>query len=512
MVTANSEECIMSLQGIHKGLYDAGGRTLNSKVKVLENVNFSIYRGEVHVLLGENGAGKSSLMKVLCGVIPADEGRLEWKGSVVKFGSANDAYKKGIGLVAQEFSLCPNLTIAENIWLGREPKKFWPLQIDKKKMRQDAVRYMKMVSLDLDPDIRVRDLTVAHQQLVEISKALSMNPEVLILDEPTSALADNQVERLFSVVENLIRQDVSIIFISHKLNEVMRIGHKVTVLRDGKTVETCKVKELDHVDDLVRMMVGRKLASLKFSDAVHIGKTVLKTSGITRGSRLQDLSIEVHEGEIVGLAGIVGAGRTEFANIIFGVDSYDSGSVEVFGKEVIRGNPGMMIKMGVGFVPEDRKRNGVIPQASVAENICTVAMGELSHGGFLPGKIRRHTAIEYIKKLNIVCSSTQQQVQFLSGGNQQKVILGKWLCARSKIFIFDEPTRGIDVGAKAMIYELIHELAGKGAAVLLISSELPELLNLSHKLYVMRKGRIVKELARKDYSAETILHYAMSDI
>ena len=500
---------VVRLTGITKGLYDASGLTISRKTSVLENVNFDVREGEVHVLLGENGAGKSTLIKILCGAVPADHGQFEVHGKPASVRSTREAQKIGIGLVAQELSLCPNLTVYQNIHLGREPRRNWLGGIDTKAMKAEALRHLGRLQTEIDVGLEVQQLSIAQQQMVEIAKALSMQAKVLILDEPTSALADNQVKKLFEVIRALVAEGVSIIYITHKLGEVFEIGHRVTVLRDGMTVGTKQVADVDGVDELVSMMLGQKLDHVLKRTQAEKGAMALEVEHLRISGVLRDVSLSLRCGEIVGIAGIVGAGRTELVRAIFGADGIDSGTISVFGQRVRRASPAHMIQLGVGLIPEDRKRQGVVPMCTVAENVTHVAMPTLARHGWLTKGIRRRVAARYVDQLDMAVSSVNQEVRYLSGGNQQKVVLSKWLEARSRIFIFDEPTRGIDIGAKTAIYALIDELARKGAAILLISSELQEVIGLSDRIYVMRSGRIVREISRDKASGEEILHSAM---
>jgi ribose transport system ATP-binding protein len=500
---------ILALQNITKGLYDISGRTINKNVIVLKSVNFDIRRGEVHVFLGENGAGKSTLMKILCGAVPADSGSIYYNGAEVNIDNPHIAHELGVGLVAQEFSLFPNLTVAQNIFLGREPVKGLWGAIDQTRLEKDAADQLAQLKIDIDIASYVRDLTIAQQQMVEIAKALSLNPKVLILDEPTSALADDQIEKLFNVIRTLTRKDVSIIYITHKLNEVLQIGDRVTVLRDGQTVGTEDVSHISDMDNIVQMMVGQKLENLFQRNSMSTGETALEVKNLHRKGVLDNINLHVHCGEIVGLAGIVGAGRTELARVIFGADKYDAGEIWVFGKPMKASSPIQSIIHGIGFLPEDRARQGIVPLCSVTENINHVVMLQLAWKGWISKRKRREVAAKYVKDLSIVVSSLQQEVRYLSGGNQQKVVLAKWLSAQSKIFIFDEPTRGIDVGVKAAIYALMDELTRRGAAILMISSELPEIIGMSDRIYVMHEGKIVAEMQRGEIHGEEILHYAM---
>jgi len=501
---------VLALKDITKSLYDVNGRTINKDIVVLDSVDFDVREGEVHVLLGENGAGKSTLMKILCGAIPSDGGTIEFRGERITVKNTQNAHSLGVRLVAQEFSLCPNLSVAMNIFLGKEIKKNAFGTLDFKSMEVEANRQLDRLKMKIDVRTPVCDLSVAQQQMVEIAKALSMDPQVLILDEPTSALADDQVKKLFLVLRDLTSKGMSIVYISHKLNEVFELGDRITVLRDGSTVGTAKVSELKGVDELVQMMVGQKLDTLFHRTAVEPGSTVLDAKGLAIAGVLEDINLHIRAGEIVGLAGIVGAGRTELARAIYGIDKIDSGEIRIDGKVVRKHNPVSMIRLGVGLIPEDRKRQGIVPMSPVSENVCHIVMDRLSSFGFIGHKTRKNIAGEKVKELNISVSSVNQEVRYLSGGNQQKVVLSKWLCAKPKLFIFDEPTRGIDVGAKAAIYALMDKIVHQGGAILMISSELQEVVGMSDRMYVMRKGKIVKELKKEEFSGDLILRYAMA--
>lgn len=501
---------MLSLKNISKCLYDLNGRTINKSITVLNAVDFDVREGEVHVLLGENGAGKSTLMKILCGAIPADNGFLEFDGERVAVNSTHEAHRLGVRLVAQEFSLCPNLSVASNIFLGKEKRKGVLGALDYARMEEAAAEQLGRLKVDIKVSAAVGELPVAQQQMVEIAKALSMKPKVLILDEPTSALADDQVRKLFEVLKGLTAKGMSIVYISHKLNEVFELGDRVTVLRDGSTVGTAAVRELKGVDELVQMMVGQKLDTLFRRTPVDRGKPALEVRNLSVKGVLDNLNLTIHAGEIVGLAGIVGAGRTELARAVFGIDKVDSGEIVINGKAVRKHNPIRMIREGLGLIPEDRKRQGIVPLSPVAENVCHVVMERISFHGLIGKRIRNRTAAEKAKELNITLSSVNQEVRYLSGGNQQKVVLSKWLCAKPKVFIFDEPTRGIDVGAKAAIYTLMDNIVRQGGAILMISSELQEVVGMSDRIYVMRQGRIVKELLRADFTGDIILRYAMA--
>ena len=499
---------VLELRNVVKGLYDTTGRTISKDVIVLHSVNLDVRQGEVHILLGENGAGKSTLMKILCGAVPADSGQILLDGKEVRIARPRKAHELGVSLIAQEFSLCPNLSVAQNIFLAREPVKGLFGTVDSATLEREARRYLDRLKVDIDPSAKVNDLNVPQQQMVEIAKSLSYEPRILVMDEPTAALADDQVDQLFEVIHELARQGVSIIYISHRLNEVHRIGDRITVLRDGRTVGTVNVDEVQ-LDTLIQMMVGRAITNMFPRDIIEAGEVALEVMNLSRGSVLRDVSLTVRCGEIVGLAGITGAGRTELARAIFGADPYDSGEIRVFGEVVKGGFPERSIRQGIGLLPEDRQRYGLVSLVSVADNVVHVAMSKLSWHGWLGRRIRHVVAGEFVKSLDMAVSSLDQDARFLSGGTQQKLVLAKWLCAQSRVFIFDEPTRGIDVGAKAAIHALMNDLVKQGAAILMISSELPEISGMSDRIYVMNKGQIVAELARGETDSEEILGYAM---
>ena len=501
-------DCVIRLEDISKGLYDLGGKTLNKNILVLSDVNFSLLKGELHVLLGENGAGKSSLVKMICGAIQPDKGRVFIGGREITGNDPHKALTSGVAIVSQEFSLCPNLSVAENIALGRERLKPGGF-LDFKGMLDLAREQLDRLNATIDPRRKVKGLAVAEQQLVEIAKALAADPQVLILDEPTSALTDNQVESLFEVIRGLKRQGVSMIYITHKLREIFEIGDRVTVLRDGRTVKTTPVAEVENVDGMIQLMIGSKLENLFQKEPCRPGEVALAVENMIGSEGENPVSIVVREGEIVGLAGIVGAGRTELARRIFGIDSYRSGRVRVFGRDLPKNSPRAAIDAGLGFIPEDRKRQGIVPLMSIAENMCHVSMRRMSRCGFVSRRARRRLADDYASRLKVVAASIGQAIRYLSGGNQQKVILGKWLSANAKVIIFDEPTRGIDVSAKAAIYRLMAEMAGRGAAILMISSELQEIVGMSDRVYVMRNSCIAAVLSGSEITGDGILRYAM---
>ncbi len=508
-IALSDHDFVIQLEKVNKGLYDLGGKTLNKSILVLADVDFSLKRGELHVLLGENGAGKSSLVKMICGAIRPDSGRIIIDGAEVYANDPHKALSSGVAIVSQEFSLCPNLSVAENIALGREQTGAAGF-LDAASMRRIAVRQLRRLNAHhINPDKKVKSLPVAEQQLVEIAKALAADPKILILDEPTSALTDNQVDMLFQVVRSLRDEGVSMIYITHKLKEIFEIGDRVTVLRDGRTVKTVAVSEVDGVDEMIQLMIGSKLENLFQKEKCAIGEVALSVENMVAACGDDPISIELRQGEIVGLAGIVGAGRTELARRIFGIDDYYSGTVRVFGQPIAKADPQAAIRAGIGFIPEDRKRQGIVPLMSVAENMCHVSMRQMARHGFISRRARKTLAADYVARLKVAAASLGQAIRYLSGGNQQKVILGKWPSANSRILVFDEPTRGIDVSAKSAIYRLMVEMAARGAAILMISSELQEIVGMSDRVYVMRNHRVAAVLCDQDITGDKILHYAM---
>ena len=477
-------------------------------VRVLDDVSFAVRPGEVHMLLGENGAGKSSLMKVLCGAYRADSGEFFYRGEKVAIASSADAKRLGIAVIFQEFSLVPYLDIAQNIFLGREPKGRVPGTIDRRKLYRDAQRVMKNIGFDIDPSVVVAKLGVAQQQMVEIAKAVSQNARILVMDEPTAALSDRETELLFGLIRRLRADGVAIVYISHRLAEVFALGDRISVLRDGHSVG-----EVDPVsttpDELVRMMVGRTIdMTYPRTFAATPGKPLLEVTGLSAPSGIADISLVVREGEIVGLCGLVGSGRTEVARAIFGADPINAGRIVFNGREK-KGGPDEAARLGIALIPESRKSEGLALMRSVGDNLVLSALHKLFPSGWFERRRARRVADDLIAKLRIVTPSARQTVAFLSGGNQQKVVIGKWLAAGARLFIFDEPTRGIDVGAKAEIFALIDQLVAGGAAVLMISSEQAEICHVCDRAYVMREGSIAGELARAELTEENIVRLGM---
>jgi ribose transport system ATP-binding protein len=470
----------------------------------LDRVDFELERGEVHVLLGENGAGKSTLVKMLAGAYRPDEGEILLDGEAASISSATDAQKLGISTIYQEFNLVPQFTVAENIFLGRQPRRFG--FVDRRKMREEARKLLDRMKVLVDPDALVSNLGVAQRQMVEIAKALSLNARILIMDEPTASLSGQEVERLFEIVRGLKKEEVAMIFISHHLEEVSEIGDRVTVLRDGKVVD--RVPASTKYSELVRMMVGRSVEAQFPRRRPELGEVLLEVKNLSREGVLEDVSFSLRAGEVVGVAGIVGAGRTELARAIFGADPGDAGEVWVEGRRMERGDPREAKRRGMGFVTEDRQGQGIVPPLSVAENLGLASLERNTHVGLVNRREQRKQARKIIEDLNIRTPGPEQEIRFLSGGNQQKTVIGKWLLADSKVLIMDEPTRGIDVGAKVEIYELMNELTENGAGILMISSDLPEVLGMSDRILVMSGGRITGELSVEEANGENVMELA----
>jgi ribose transport system ATP-binding protein len=477
-------------------------------VKALDGVSFQIRSGEVHMLLGENGAGKSSLMKVLCGAYRADEGEFLYQGKTVRIDSPVDAQGFGIAVIFQEFSLVPYLDIAQNIFLGREPRGRFPGTVDRDRMHVEARSILDSLGLDLDSHTLVHTLGVAQQQMIEIAKALSQDAKILVLDEPTSALSERETERLFATIKRLKERGVAMVYISHRLAEVFLLGDRITVLRDGKWVGSMLPSETTP-DELVTLMVGRRIdISYARGDAAALGEVMLSVRGMAAVNGVADIDLEVRKGEIVGLAGLVGAGRTEVARAIFGVDQVTRGEVSIGGSPRT-GGPDQAAALGAALIPESRKLEGLALIRSVGDNLLAASLTKVFPNLWFKPARAAAVANERIAQLRIVTPGPAQIAQLLSGGNQQKIVIGKWLNADAKLFIFDEPTRGIDVGAKSEVFAVISELVRRGAAVLMISSELSEIVKVCDRSYVMREKRIVGHLTRAELSEESILKLAM---
>ncbi len=476
-------------------------------VVALDDVQFELRAGEVHVLVGENGAGKSTLVKILSGIYQPDQGEVLLDGRPIRLVDPHAAQLFGISTVHQELNLAPNLDVGRNIFLGREPMR-GPGIIDWATLYRDAAVQLQSLGVRLDPHMRVSRLGVALQQMTEIAKALVAKARVLILDEPTAAITAEEAETLFRLVDRLKANGASIILISHHLEDATRVGDRVTVFRDGKYVITLPMAETSQ-GELIRLMVGRELTQQYPKEPPVIGEVALRVDGLCRTGVLDDISFEVRRGEILGIAGLVGAGRTEVARAVFGIDRIDAGRLKVKGREVRIKNPATAIKLGLALLPEDRKQQGLILKLSVADNIAVVAPDKLpSPPGLVFPARRVKVARRFIASLRIRTPGPGQRVVFLSGGNQQKVVLAKWLLTEADIFFFDEPTRGIDVGAKGEVYRLMNQLLANGAAIVMISSELPEILGMSDRILVMRGGRIVAELDGPTATQEAVMAHA----
>jgi rhamnose transport system ATP-binding protein len=471
-------------------------------VHALEGVSLDLYGGEAHALVGENGAGKSTLVKILGAVHQPDSGSLVIDGREVILGGTADARDAGIAVIYQEPTLFPDLSVAENVFIGRQPLRSGR-RIDYRAMEAEVRQIFDRLGVKMDPDRIARGLSIAEQQLVEIAKALSSEAKVLIMDEPTAALSPVEVERLFKIAETLRSEGAAVLFISHRLEEVFALCQRVTVLRDGRLVLSEKLEGLTG-DDLVRAMVGRDLLARKHEPHQPAG-TVLEVDRLTREGVFVDISFEVRAGEVVALAGLVGAGRSEVARAIFGIDTYDAGSVRVAEHRLRRGSPTAAMSAGIGFVPEDRRQHGLVMELSTADNIALASLRRLRRHGLLFASTERAFALGWAQRLQVKFSRLSNRVSSLSGGNQQKVVLAKWLSREPRLLIVDEPTRGIDVGTKAEVHRLLSSLATDGVAVLVISSELPEVLSVADRILVMREGRLVGTFPHDDASEERII-------
>jgi len=471
-------------------------------VRALTDVDFEVRTGEVHALIGENGAGKSTLMKCLTGVYKADRGSITFEGKPWQVANPKEATDKGISIVHQEFNLMPALTVRENIFISREPKKGGFL-IDDKKMRQECLELMKRIDFYLDPDAEIQFLSAAHCQMVEILRALLTDVKLLVLDEPTSSLTNEEVTKLFKVIHTLRERGVSVVYISHRLEEFQYIADRVTVLRDGHTVGTRNYKDIT-LNEMIAMMVGREMTEQFPERHAKIGEVILEARGFVN-QKIKDVSLYVRKGEVLGLAGLVGAGRTEFARAIYGADPISRGELIYKGKPLKISAPADAVENGIAYLSEDRKRDGLMLNQGVDFNTYIANLDEYSKNGVLSDKKINETVESYINALSIKTPTINQWTQFLSGGNQQKVVVAKWLMQDSEILILDEPTRGIDVGAKAEIYRLMTEMVKEGKTVIVISSEMPELLGMCDRIMVMHEGQKKGELTREEANQERIM-------
>lgn len=478
-------------------------------VEVLHGIDFSLRAGTVHALMGENGAGKSTLMKVLAGVHKCDDGEIWLKGKKTEIQSPRHAQELGIAMIHQELSPVPEMTVAENIFLGREPRK--GLFVDYKKMYADTEKLLGEMKVRVSPRAKIGRLKVADQQLIEISKAISLNADIIVMDEPTSAITDQEVEILFKTIADLKKKGTGIIYISHKMDEIFRIADDITVLRDGTYVNSWEAKDIDN-NTLIKNMVGRELNEIFPKIKVPAKDVVMEVRHFTKENQFEDISFLVREGEILGIAGLIGAGRTELMNAIFGLEKPDSGEVFFEGKKVEIRRPSDAIRHGIAYVTEDRKNEGLVLEMGVGQNITIASMKTLSSGIFIKRQEEKKTIDDQIRALRIKVHSPRQLVGKLSGGNQQKVVLAKWMMKNPKLLILDEPTRGIDIGAKSEIYKLMGEFVEKGNSIIMISSEMPEAMGMSDRILVLSNGRLSGELSREEFVQEDIMKMAVSYI
>jgi len=494
------QDLLIRMEGIEKSF---------PGVHALGDCRFELLSGEVHALVGENGAGKSTLMKILSGVYQKDSGSIFMREKPVEIHNTKHAQSLGISIIHQELNLMKHLTAAQNIYIGREHKEGLRFLVDDKTINEKTKVLFDMIKLDLDPRVKIADLTVAKQQMVEIAKALSHNMDVLIMDEPTSALSDAEIEDLFTVIRDLRAKGKGIVYISHRMDELKQICDRVTVMRDGHYIDTSLMPDIT-VEKIISQMVGREMyeTAHPHGDTTQ-NEVVLSVKGLNQGRRVRDVSFDLHRGEILGFAGLMGAGRTETARAIFGADPIDSGEIFVKGKKVEIRHPQHAVDNGIGYLSEDRKAFGLALNLSVETNTVMASLDKfLGWLGVVDAKKTRNIAKEYVNRLKTKTPSVDQITRNLSGGNQQKVVVGKWLVRDSDILIFDEPTRGIDVGAKSEIYKLLNELADQGKSIIMISSELPEILRMSHRVVVMCEGRVTASLQAAECTQEKIMHYA----
>ncbi|MFN2453346.1 MAG: sugar ABC transporter ATP-binding protein [Pyrinomonadaceae bacterium] len=478
-------------------------------VVALDDVGFELRRGEVHILIGENGAGKSTLMKILSGAYQKSAGEITLDGADVEIKNPKHAQDLGIGIIYQEFNLIPHLSVGENILLGREPKRL-PGVIDQRAIFQEATRVLSSLGVTLDPHRLVKELKVADQQMVEVAKALSLDARILIMDEPTAALTEHEIKELFATIRRLKETGVAIVYISHRMEELFEIGDRVTVLRDGRSVGTYDVRGMSKTE-LIRLMVNRELTELFPKERATRGEEILRVEGLSTKGGLKGISFSLHKGEVLGIAGLLGAGRTELARAIFGLDKILSGTIYINGAPQRINSPRSAINSGIGFLTEDRKSQGLVLPLSVKENLCLASVDKFSSWGMMDAGEEQRVSGQYVKDLRIRTPGLDQKVVFLSGGNQQKVVLSKWLCCESEVFIFDEPTRGVDVGAKTEIYQLMNRLTASGVAIIMISSEMLEVLGMSDRIIVMRACRITGEFSAAEATQERLLQCALEE-
>ncbi|WP_150461586.1 sugar ABC transporter ATP-binding protein [Nesterenkonia ebinurensis] len=498
-MTQNADATVLAMKGITKTF---------PGVKALADVDLEVRTGEVHAIVGENGAGKSTLMKILAGVHPPDEGSVTIEGEQMWFNSPLEARRQGVGMVYQEINLVPDLTVAENISLGQLPSSAG--FVNRLELHRTAARVLKELGTRLDPQEMVGRLSVSQQQLVEIAKVYASQPRIVVFDEPTSSLSEHEAKALFRVIERMRSNGIAIIYISHRLREVLDISDRVTVLRDGRIID-CRSTEGLTPPEMIRLMVGRDLDDVFPKRHVAIGNPVLEVAGLTRLGVFEDISLTVRAGEIVGLAGLVGAGRTEVARALFGLDRYDAGTIRLHDSEVRIRSPKTAVRAGIAYIPEDRKRDGVALSLSVKENISLPVLRQVARLGWLQRGAERRMTQQKAEELYVSPPAIDRKVATFSGGNQQKVVLAKWLASEPTVLILDEPTRGVDVGAKADIHTIIGELAASGVAIIMISSELPEILAVSDRVYVLHEGRLTAELDRSAADEESVMSAATGE-
>ncbi|WP_028522656.1 sugar ABC transporter ATP-binding protein [Runella limosa] len=477
-------------------------------VKALDQVQLDLKKGEVHAVMGENGAGKSTFMKILMGLLSPDSGEIWLEGDVLKNADVNETLKRGISMIHQEMLVVPELTVAQNIFLGREKTNWLPFWLDDAHTNAQAEAILQQMGVDIAPTTLLKHLSVAEMQMVEIAKAISNNAKVIIMDEPTSAISDKEVATLFKIIKDLKQQGVGILYISHKMDEIFQISDTITVLRDGQYIGTKPASELDQ-PTLISMMVGREITNLFPEIVPSKGEVVLSVKRLTRQGVFSDITFEVRKGEVLGLAGLMGAGRTEVARAIFGLDRYDNGEIQLNGQTIRIHSPAEAIALGIGYVSEDRKGLGFIPAMTIQDNITLSSLSQHAKAGWVMTDREASVATHMMQNLRIKATGAAQKVSHLSGGNQQKVVIAKVLQAAPDVVILDEPTRGIDIGAKFEIYKLINDLTAQGIAVVMISSELPEILGLSHRILVLSKGKQTALLVREEATQDVIMKYAM---
>ena len=500
---SNKLETILEMRQISKSFPGVGA---------LRNVDFDMVRGEVHILLGENGAGKSTLMKILAGVYPADTGQMWWHGEPIQFKTPRDAQQAGINIIYQESSLIPHLSVAENVFLGNEPARLpgVPL-INWGQLYDQTHELLKQLDLNIDPKTPVSNLSVAEQRMVEVAKALRQSVDLIIMDEPTASLSSPETETLFRVIRTLTTHGVAVVYISHRLEETIRIGDRATILRDGEKVATVSIADIT-TDDLIRLITGKNLQDKFPKRQSSPGPEVLRVKGLTRYGVLDDISFNLNEGEIIGLTGLMGSGRTALARAIFGLDPIDEGTIYVDGQPAVIDSPETAIQLGIGFLTENREEQGLILEMNTSDNITLAALGVDLPGPFLDHDTELVMTEYYIDRLKIRPPNPQHPTRFLSSGMQQKVVLSRWLATKSRILIFDHPTRGVDVGSKVEIYHFMADLTEQGVTILIISSDISEILGICDRILVMHEGLLVAAIPRNEATPETIMAYAAGGI